>query len=401
MTARVHEHDAKRLLAAGGVAVPAGEAAASPDAARAAAARLGGKVVVKALVLANRRGKSGGVIFADTPADAGRAAATILGRTVAGVNPEAVLVEERLDLERELFLSFVLDSGRRRAVALASLAGGVDVESATGAGGAALHRLELDPWHRDLPHRFRHLWSNVGLRGATLLSVAELSARAAAVFRACEAEILELNPVGCVGSRAVAVGAIVGIDEQALVRHPELAGVARGGGGAWRSPTVLEREAQAVAAADPYRGTARFIELGGDIGLLVGGGGGSLLFYDSVRRVGGRPACYTEIGGNPSQEKVRGLARVVLRCPGVRGLLVGHNITNNTQVDVVAAGVVAALVDEGVDARRFPAVAREIGTNDEDGRAIFEAAGVEYLGEGWTMEAAARRIVDRVQSGDA
>jgi succinyl-CoA synthetase beta subunit/citryl-CoA synthetase large subunit len=126
-----------------------------------------------------------------------------------------------------------------------------------------------------------------------------------------------------------------------------------------------------------------------------------LLFYDSVRRVGGRPACYTEIGGNPSEEKVRGLARVVLRCPGVRGLLVGHNITNNTQVDVVAAGVVAALVDEGVDARRFPAVAREIGTNDEDGRAIFEAAGVEYLGEGWTMEAAARRIVDRVQSGDA
>src|SRR3954454_16943340 len=145
MTARVHEDDAKRLLAAGGVAVPDGEAAVAAGAARAAAARLGGKVVVKALVLANRRGKSGGVIFADTPADAGRAAAAILGRTVAGANPEAVLVEERLDLERELFLSFVLDSGRRRAVALASLDGGVDVESAAGAGGAGLHPLGPGP----------------------------------------------------------------------------------------------------------------------------------------------------------------------------------------------------------------------------------------------------------------
>src|SRR3954452_270271 len=262
MTARVHEDDAKRLLAAAGVAVPAGEAAVSPDAARAAAARLGGKVVVKALVLANRRGKSGGVIFADTPADAGRAAATIFGRTVAGLNPEAVLVEERLDLERELFLSFVLDSGRRRAVALASLAGGVDVESATGAGGTGLHRLELDPCHRDLPHRFRHLWSKVGLRGATLLSVAELSARAAAVFRACEAEILELNPLGCVGSRPVAVGAVVGSDDQARARHRDLAGDAKGGGGACGAPTVLEREARAVAAAAPYRGTTPLIELG-------------------------------------------------------------------------------------------------------------------------------------------
>jgi succinyl-CoA synthetase beta subunit/citryl-CoA synthetase large subunit len=196
----------------------------------------------------------------------------------------------------------------------------------------------------------------------------------------------------------VAVGALLSVDEQAAARHPALADRAAPGGDGGRTPTALELDAAAVAAVEPYRGTAKFIELEGDIALLVGGGGGSLVFFDAVRRAGGQPACYTEIGGNPSAEKVRGLTRVVLRCPGVRGLLVGHNITNNTQVDLVARGVVDALADLGLDARSFPVVAREVGTNDVVGRAIFEEAGVEVLGEESTMDGAGQRIVERVRA---
>ena len=187
------------------------------------------------------------------------------------------------------------------------------------------------------------------------------------------------------------------LDDNALARHPELAERALPDKG-WRPPTALEREAMAVADFEPYRGTARFIELDGDIALLIGGGGGSLVLFDAVQRAGGRPACYTEIGGNPSAEKVRRLTRVVLSCPGVRGLLVGHNITNNTQVDLVAAGVAQALADLDLDPRQFPVVAREVGTHDELGRAIFNAAGVEYLGEDVTMDEAARLIVERVSA---
>lgn len=396
MTARVHEHEAKALLGAAGVEVPRGEAADSPEAARDAAERLGGRVVVKALVLANRRAKSGGVVFADGPGDAARAAEDLLGADVSGSQVERVLVEERLDIDRELFLSFAIDEERCRAVALASLAGGVDVEDALGGGSSVLRRLELDPWQRDLAHRFRELWVSAGLSGPELRAVAELTERAARVFFEHDAEILELNPVALVGDRAVAVGAVLGLDGPALARHPELQELAHSDIGQGRPRTQLEQAAEAVAAREPYRGTARYIELEGDVALLVGGGGGSLLFFDAVRRAGGRPACYTEIGGNPSADKVRGLTRVVLQGAGVRGLLVGHNITSNTQVDLVAQGVVAALADEGLDPARFPVVAREVGTNDEEGRAIFEASGIEYHGEASTMEDAARRIVELV-----
>ena len=138
------------------------------------------------------------------------------------------------------------------------------------------------------------------------------------------------------------------------------------------------------------------IDGGGDIGLVTGGGGASLVVFDAVRRAGGSPAAYTEVGGNPTAAKVQGLTRAVLDCPGVRGLLVAHNLTSNTQVDLVAEGVLAALAERGLDAATFPVVAREVGTHDRAGRAALEAAGVETLGEDVGLEAAAARIVERV-----
>ena len=397
--ARILEHHGKDLLRGHGVPVPRGEAATTPAEAAAAAVELGGAVVVKALVPSNRRAHAGGVRFAAGPDQAASAAGELLGSSLAGSRVAAVLVEERVEIERELFLSFLIDKERALPVALASVHGGVDIEEAWSREPDAIHTLELDPWGRDCGQRLGGLWARLGLSGRDLLCVTEVSERAARLFYAAQLTILELNPVALVTgnvARAVAVGALLAIDDLALARHPELAAVAVAGFGTRRPPTALEREALEIAARDPYRGTARFIELEGEIGLLVGGGGVSLVFFDAVRRAGGRPACYTEIGGNPSADKVRGLARVVLSIPGVEGLLVGHNITNNTQVDLVAEGVVAALGDLGLDPRTFPVVAREVGTHDERGRAIFEAAGIEYLDEDATLDAAARRIVERV-----
>lgn len=399
--ARVLEHHAKEVLARHGIDVPAGREAATPEAAVDAAAALGGRVVVKALVPANRRAKAGAVLFASDPAGAAREAGLLLGSTVSGHEVGAVLVEEWLELERELFFSVVVDRDRQLPVALASASGGVDVEETAGRRPEELRSATLDPRRPPLPHTLRELWASAGLTGPELVAATALSHRATACFFASDATILELNPLALVRDadgalRPVAVGVVLDVDDQALARQPELASLVAARGDHARPPTALEREALAVAAAEPYRGTARFLELEGDIGLLVGGGGGSLVLFEAVRRAGGRPACHTELGGNPSAEKVRGLARVVLSCPGVRGLLVAHNITNNTQVDLVAAGVVAALEDRGLDPAEFPVVARELGTHDREGRELFERAGIEVLGEEASLEDAARRIVERV-----
>lgn len=398
---RLPEHHGKDLLARHGIRVPRGEVVRSADDAVESARALGSNVVVKALVPHNRRAKAGGIRFPVDLEEVEATAGELLGTTILGSDVDTLLVEERLEPERELFLSFAIDRDRRLPVALASLSGGVDIEETLERDPGAIRSVTLDPWGRDLGFRLRTLWSAVGLEGTTLLEVAELSRQAARLFFSVDADVLELNPLALVAREdgsvePVAIGVVLGIDEFALARQPSLAPLVESTGDRLRLPTQLEREALEVAAREPYRGTARFMELEGEIGLLVGGGGGSLVFFDAVRRAGACPACFTEIGGNPTSEKVRGLARVVLSCPGVEGLLVGHNITNNTQCDLVAEGVVAALADLGLSAQSFPVVAREVGTHDERGRRIFEDAGIEYLGEEATLEAAARRIVERV-----
>jgi succinyl-CoA synthetase beta subunit len=400
---RLLEHHAKQLLVEREIVIPAGEAADAPGEVERVAGSLGGNVVVKALAPVNRRAKAGAIRFATDAPDAARHARELLGTTLDGRVVASVLVEEQLPLEDELYLAFLIDKDRGTPLALASTSGGVDIEEIVARRADAVRSLRLDPWRRALPHRLRELWASAGLSGPDLVEVAELSRRAAELFFDADATVLELNPVGLVapvhgGPRVVAVGVVLEIDDQAVARQPRLAPLVAAGGDGRRPPTKLEQRALAVAAAEPYRGTAHFLELEGEIGLLCGGGGGSLVFFDAVKRAGGRPACHTELGGNPSADKVRGLASVVLSCPNVRGLLVGHNITNNTQVDLVATGVVAALGDLGIDPRAFPVVAREVGTHDRAGREIFERAGIEYHSEESSMEDAARRIVQLVRA---
>jgi succinyl-CoA synthetase beta subunit/citryl-CoA synthetase large subunit len=395
--ARALEHDTKAYLRSHGISVPLGISAKTPGDAAAAADELGGRVVVKALVSANRRWKAGAVRFAESSAEAGRHAGELLGSSVEGHTVAEVLVEERLEISSEAYLALLIDKQRQKPQVLASERGGVDVEETAFRSGEYSSR-DLDPWGRVSGYELRDLWQDAGVSGPRLTALAEVSRRAAEAFFASDATQLELNPLAFVQDRPepVAIGALLEIDDGAIARQPILGPLAQPVTGRWRSPTELERRALANAAAEAHRGTARFVELEGEIGLVCGGGGGSLVAFDAVRRAGGRPACYTEIGGNPSAEKVRELTRIVLSCPGVQGLLVAHNITNNTQVDLVATGVVAALSDLDVDPRTFPVVAREVGTHDAEGRSIFIEAGVQYLGEEHSIEDAARTIVGRV-----
>jgi succinyl-CoA synthetase beta subunit/citryl-CoA synthetase large subunit len=166
---------------------------------------------------------------------------------------------------------------------------------------------------------------------------------------------------------------------------------------AWRPLTSLEKEMIAVDRADPYRGTASYTEMeGGDIGFLCGGGGGSLLVYDTLLRLGGKPANYSECGGNPSEAKVHGLTKGILSKPGVRGIILTTNITNNTRTDMFARGFIKAIQELNIDATRFPTVVRLPGVNDTEARRLFGEAGIEYHGDDITMEDAARMIVNKM-----
>src|SRR5690242_4306214 len=243
---RVLEHHAKEFLRERGIPVPRGAEAGTPAQAAAAAESFGGRVVVKALVPSNRRAKAGGIRFAADPNAAARAAGTLLGTEVSGREARSVLVEEHLELERELFFSVLVDKDRQLPVALASARGGIDIEETAGDYPEAIRTLSLDPWRPPLPHRLRELWASAGLSGSELAAAGALSHTAAALFFEADATILELNPIGFVRGRgdataAIAVGVVFDIDDQALARQPRLAGRVQAGTDRSRPATELEQ----------------------------------------------------------------------------------------------------------------------------------------------------------------
>lgn len=397
---RVLEHDAKALIARSGIVVPMGEVASTPDEAYAAAERLGGMVVVKALVTAGKRGKAGAVRLVESPQAAREAAASLIGGVVGGYPVRHLLIEERVSIRREFYLSIAVDRERACTRILASVEGGIEIEEIAREQPDTLASIEVPP--SDGLHEFhaRQLWQRAGVSGPLLPRLGTITRRLFDAFLHLDAYLLEINPLAETSAgELVAVGVVLAVDDAALFRHPDLRDIVQAGSeNVWRPLTEREEQVNALNAAEPYRGSARYLELeGGDIGFLCGGGGASLVLFDSLIGSGGRPANYAEFGGNPTETKVAGLAHVVLSKPGVRGLFVAHNISNNTQIDVVARGVVQALGDRGLSAPDFPAVAREIGVHDADGREIFTSAGIRYCGEESTLSDAAHAMVRAMQ----
>ena len=399
--ARVLEHVSKRLLRDEGLLVPEFRVARSPTEARARTEELGPPVVLKALVPVGKRGKAGAIKFADSPDDAYRLAAELLALTVRGFPARSILVERKLDIRQEMFVSIAIDRERQQPVIIFSGEGGIDIEEINERRPERIVRHGVDYLQGLAEYEAKEVCYRAGLGGGLLREVATVVHRLYQVFVKYDCEVLEINPLALTAEGKIVLAAcLMAVDSSALFRQSSLQGeVEMSSERFWRPLTELEKSAIAVNEADPYRGTARYTEMdGGDIGFLCGGGGGSLLMYDALLQYGGRPANYSEVGGNPPEQKVRGLTRVILSKPGVKGLIAACNITNNTQVDVVARGIVAALSDLGIDPGAFPVLIRYAGVNDEVGRGVFEAAGVEYHGDDITMATAARLMVAKMQS---
>ncbi len=398
--ARILEDVGKRFLAEAGIMVPESVTIESVSELDEALDQLEGDVVLKALVPVGKRGKAGAIKFPVDREEACSQAEKIFAMEVREFPVEKILVEEKVAINEEYYISAAYDKKAQLPVVVASTAGGIEVESMSRQHPDQIKKYHVDPFIGLPDYKARELWAELGISGGLLRKLGQLTSRVYHVFDKYDCTTLEINPlVVDEEEELLPADCVMATDDLAIFRQPELEEFVQvGSERLWRPLTELEKEIVEVNEADPYRGTARYIELeGGEIGFMCGGGGGSLVMFDSLMRLGERPANYTEFGGNPSADKVYGLARGIISKPGVRGLLVCCNITNNTQVDKVAEGVVRALKELDKDPQEFPIVVRYAGVNDERGQEIFESAGIEYHGEDITMPEAARMMVEKIR----
>jgi len=410
---RLFEYESRRLAAAAGIPVSKHGFARTPEEARAIAEGIigaagarsepggTGGVVIKSQVLTGGRMKAGGVKFADTPEEAGAMAADVLELEIGGHMPRGVLVDSRVAVGREYYAGVVWDGVRKRPVMLFSDMGGIDVEEVAERHPDHVARVHFSPLLPVSDFQARQAIASVGVTGTALNRATPILTGLAQLFRDYDMTLAEINPLAELEDGTfVAVDAHMDMENEARPRQKAILkelGVGDEETRQAREPTPFELAGEEVDAQD-HRGVAGNVtEFDGDLGLVIGAGGGSLTLFDAVRKEGGRPANYCEIGGNPSVRKTAGLAKLVLSKPGVDKIAVMMSIVSNTRVDIVARGVIKACVELGFDPAEKIAIFRIPGAWEDEGFAILERYGVEYADRSVSMHEAARRAVEKIQ----
>jgi succinyl-CoA synthetase beta subunit/citryl-CoA synthetase large subunit len=393
---RFYEFEAKAFLARQGIAIPVGRLARTADEAAGAASAVGFPAVLKSQVLSGGRMKAGGIRFVESAAEAREAAETILRLEVRGRKPVGVLVEPRATVAQEYYLGVTYDTLAKLPVAILSDRGGIDIEEVAEKEPEHISRHTFSSLLPLTEFPFKECVAALGLSGGELTTLAGVLFRLARAFLEHDLTLAEINPLARLEDGSyVALDCHIEMEDEAVGRQKALLEAlgAYAGGRAAREPTPLELRAAEVDASD-HRGVAgRLVEFGGSLGLIIGGGGASLTAFDAVRRHGGQPANYCEIGGNPSVRKVAELTKLILAKPGVERIAVIMNVVNNTRVDLVARGVIKGCVESGRDPERTIAAFRVPGAWEEEGFRLLRHYGVEYLDRSVSIDEAARRAI--------
>lgn len=390
---RLYEFESKRLLGGAGIPMPPGEVVTSVD-----QLDVDKPVVVKAQVLTGGRQKAGGVLVCTGLADAKDKAGTLLGSRIRGYDVDRLLVEEQIPFKREYFMAVTYDDVEKKPQIVFMVEGGVEVEQMARIHPEKVIRKSFEISHGFMDYHAREIAAANGVEGKELLQVSGILRRMVQVFLQYDATLTEINPlVVTEEGKVFALDAHIDLDDDALYRHPELEtrfGISKRQGGA-RISSDFEKKAAEINDLD-YRGVAgRVIEFDGDLGLIIGGGGASLTSFDAVRKYGGRPANYCEIGGNPSVKKVKELTKLILSKPGVKKIAVITNVVSNTRVDLVARGVVKGILELDRDPSQTIAIFRVPGAWEEEGFKILHKYGIEYCDRTVSIDEAARRATER------
>jgi len=381
---KIHEYQAKQILAKFGVTVPRGEVITKREDARAVAQKLGGgTVVVKAQIHAGGRGKGGGVKLAHNPGEAETLAGQILGMTLVThqTGPEGrmvkrVLIEEGLDVARELYLGIVIDRASGRPVFMASSEGGVEIEVVAAEHPERILKEFIDPSVGFQAFQARKLAFGLGLEGKVVNDAARLFQNLYRAFEATDASLVEINPfVITRDGRALALDAKMNFDDNALFRHPDI-----------RELRDLDEEDPLEVKASNYG--LNYIRLDGNVGCMVNGAGLAMATMDIIQYAGSRPANFLDVGGGASEEQVRHGFEIILSDANVRAVLI--NIFGGImRCDIVANGVVAAAKTLGI---KVPIVVRLRGTNVELGQKILQESGLNFTVAN-DMKEAAEKVV--------
>jgi succinyl-CoA synthetase beta subunit len=391
---KIQEADAKTLLLAQGLPVPPWEVARTPGEARVAADRFlraaPGQVVIKAQVLVGGRGKAGGVKLAGSPGEAEAVAARILGMHIKGITVRKVLVAPAADIVKEFYLSAVLDRRARRILLMGSPEGGVEIEQVAASNPDAIQRIHADPYLGLWDWQARSLAFAMGLGGHLKATVATAKGLVRTMMTN-DADLVEINPLAIVREKAadgseserlVCLDAKITLDDSALPRHPEL-------------ETLRDLDEEDPTDLEARKAGISFIKLDGTIGCMVNGAGLAMATMDLVKRAGGEPANFLDIGGGARADKVTAAMRLILADPKVNAILV--NIFGGiTRGDEVARGLIEA---QSVQERSVPMVVRIVGTNAAEAARLLEEARFETAGS--LDEAAAKAVAASRTAGSA
>ena len=381
---KIHEYQAKALLSEFGIPVPEGGVAATPAEAKKIAAELGGKVVIKAQVYAGGRGKAGGIKVANTPEEAENLAGEILGTrlvthqtTPEGVPVSKVLVEKAVDVERELYLSIIVDNVSRMPVMMASEAGGMDIEEVARTSPEKILKVYVDQAAGFQAFQGRKLGYGMNLSPAQVRPATSLMTNLYKLFQAKDCSLAEINPlVVTVDGDLLALDAKLNFEDNALFRHSDI-----------EQLHDLEQEDPLEARANEL-GIKNYVKMDGNIGCMVNGAGLAMAVMDLITYAGGSAANFLDIGAVNNADRVVNAFKVFTADPSVKAILV-NAFGGIARVDVIAQGIVEAHKQMDI---QLPLVIRLAGTNVDEGKRILAESKIGFI-EAADFYDAARKAV--------
>jgi succinyl-CoA synthetase beta subunit len=380
---KIHEYQAKKILDRFGVQIPRGDVTDNPSQAREIAEKIGPKVVLKAQVHAGGRGKGGGIRLANSPQEAEKIAREMLGMTLITpqTGPEGklvrrILVEEALDIARELYLGIVIDRASEAAVVMASPEGGVEIEKVAAETPELIFKEYINPAAGFLAFQARNLAFKLRLEGETLKQGVKFIPSLYRAFEATDASLAEINPLLVTKQgKVLALDAKMNFDDNALARHPEI-----------QEMRDLGEESPLEVEASKYN--LNYIKLDGNVGCMVNGAGLAMATMDIIMHSGGMPANFLDVGGGVSEEAVKNAFKILVSDKDVKAALI--NIFGGiVRCDLVANGIVKAAKEVGL---KVPMVVRLEGTNVDLGKKILAESGLSFH-TAETMKEAAEKVV--------
>ncbi len=384
---KIHEYQAKQILSKYGVAIPKGEVADTPEKVYEIAKKIGGRVVLKAQIHAGGRGKAGGIKLASNPEEAKKIAEQMLGMKLVthqtgpqGKIVRKLLIEEALEIEKELYVGIVIDRSTERPVVMASTEGGVEIEKVAEEKPELIFKEYVNPATGFLPFQARKLAFKLGLRGETFKLGVKFINSLYNAFQATDSSLAEINPLIITKDGSVlALDAKMNFDDNALFRHPDIA----------EMRDIHEEEPLEVEAS---KYNLNYIKLDGNVGCMVNGAGLAMATMDIIMHAGGMPANFLDVGGGASEEAVKNAFKILVSDPNVKAALI--NIFGGiVRCDRVARGIVNAAKEVKLT---IPMVVRLEGTNVKEGKEILEKSGLQFHVAA-TMKEAAEKVVSLIK----